>query len=97
MHPRYLAVLLVATFAAALVLSAVDGAPSELPGVAMRSPVLLHVMRAAVGSALLVAAAVVVLYLWRGRATNETLDLGIGMGGAVERSGSGRTRTTTPG
>lgn len=63
---RVLSVLLCLTVIAAFVLSVMSGPPTTLPGVAMDSPLLLHAMRAAVGAALVVAVAVVVLRLWQG-------------------------------
>lgn len=65
-HVRALSMVLALTFIGAFVLSVVSGRPATLPGVAMDSALLLHVMRAAVAAALVTAVAVVVLRLWQG-------------------------------
>jgi len=66
MQARFLALGFVGMFVVALVVSVVDGLPSELPGVVMGSSLLLHFMRAAVAAGLLAAGAVVAVRLWAG-------------------------------
>jgi RNA polymerase sigma factor (sigma-70 family) len=62
---RSLAFVVGAAFVVGLVLSALQGVRDDLPAAAMDWPLLVHVLRAAVGAAVVGGLAVVLLALWR--------------------------------
>jgi hypothetical protein len=72
-----LTLLLVLLFAAALVVSLVEGVPQRLPGFALGSDVLLHVERAAAIFAIVVAVLSVLAQSTRGRLPTQLSTAGL--------------------
>lgn len=75
-----LALLVVASLAAAMAVTIAQGTPSPLPGVALGSSVLLHAERAAALLALVVAVLTVLVEAARGRLPTEFSTSGVGYG-----------------
>jgi hypothetical protein len=65
--PHVLGIVAIAAAAGAILVTVVGGTPARLPGVALGSPVLLHVERALALFAVAIAALSVVLQAVRGR------------------------------
>jgi hypothetical protein len=72
-----LAIALVLLIVTAVLVSLVEGSPDRLPGVALGSPVLLHVERAAAFFAIVVAIVSVLREAWRGRLPTQLTTAGL--------------------
>jgi RNA polymerase sigma factor (sigma-70 family) len=72
-----LAGAVVVALVAAFIGSLIYGTPTQLPGVALGWPLLVHVLRAGFAAALVGAVAVIVMNLWRGQLPTKVSTAGL--------------------